>query len=289
MVKGSLDGKKHVAKLVKTTRAWCAEPRNDRRAPLETELKKILAGAHPRAAAMAAVQLFAMSVWYGRQGTLSILDGRPEGWADLDRALHYTSWNARLNPKTTLASTVAALLANAVLFDHDELAEALAARLTADLDEQALLGWALSPFAAFMVKLWGIGRGADVDVSRPKVAPLGVYQGVVDAFHDEAGRDEAALGPALAAACDYHLDQTQERHAHAEFLQVPYPLFPADILVIGAVRAKLGLPTPRPPHPPHPLLATPLAAVPPRAERPGMGEDPLLEKVVARAKATGLA
>ena len=90
--------------------------------------------------------------------------------------------------------------------------------------------------------------------------------------------------PAVAAL-RRHLEQTLEKAPYPEFFNIPFMLFPADILVIGAVRRKLGLSMPEVQHP---LLDTPLAKVPASGERPRMGSDPLYEEVLSRAKKDGL-
>ena len=131
-----------------------------------------------------------------------------------------------------------------------------------------------------MLKLWGLYQGPEINIVRPNVAPLGVYQSIFAGWHDDA-----ALSRALLDACDYHLEQTLDRSPYPEFVWPPYMLFPVDILVIGEIRKRLGLSTPRVDHP---LLDTPLAKVPPPAERPRMGPDPLLDEVMARVKQDGL-
>jgi hypothetical protein len=177
-------------------------------------------------------------------------------------------------------SRVASALANALLFDEDAMAEALASLLLASRnDSRVFTMWEAAPWGIFMLKLWGLLHSEQIDVVRPNMPALGAYQRVLDAWHDER-----ALPEAIAGACDYHLEQTLES-GYGEFYFSPYRLFPADILVIGHIRRKLGLPMPEVFHP---LLDTPLAKVPPAAERPRMGPDPLFEEVLARAKKDGL-
>ena len=221
--------------------------------------------------------------WYGQHGSRAGLDGEKDGWARIDQAFHYLWLNAQVVDRNMRASLAACVLATALVFDEDTMAEPLAARLVRSLDDRNVyFGCIQSAFAPFMMKLWGLFRGLEIDVARPKVEPLGVYQGILDAW-----RDDAALVGAVSAACDYHLAHTRERSdLDPEFLVgSPYYLFPADILVIGAVRRKLGLSMPEVSHP---LLDTPLAKVPPPGERPRMGADPLFDEVLARAKKDGL-
>jgi len=272
------DAAKRVRGLIRETHKWCADPRNDRRESWTKDVRKDFTKNDTR---RAAVSLNFFANWYGEYGVHRILDAEMEGWADLDRAVRYRWLYARIGKHVAMqASMVASVLATAVVFDEDAMAEALAARLLQSLDDQKIFSvWIESPFAAFMVKLWGLYRGLEIDVARPKVAPLGVYQRILDAWHDEA-----ALANAVSAACDYHLEQTREA-GYPEFYFPPYRLFPADILVIGTVRRKFGLSMPEVFHP---LLDTPLAKVPPPTERPRMGVDPLFDEVLARATKDGL-
>src|SRR5262249_18756858 len=156
---------------------------------------------------------------------------------------------------------------------EDAMAESLAARLIRSMDDQKLFQvWEESAFAVFMVKLWGLYRGRDIDVTRPKIAALRVYQAILDGWHDDA-----ALAPAGSTACGYHLEQALEKPPSRDFFCFPLMLSPADILVIGAVRRTLGMSMPEVQPP---LLDTPLAKVPPLGERPRMGPDPLFDEVL---------
>jgi hypothetical protein len=270
---------KRVRGIIRETHRWCATPSNDRRESGLKDLRKYLAKNDTTRAALVLGLGFAN--WYGQCGVRAVLDGEKEGWADIDRTCHYLWLRALTVHRSMQASEAASVLATAVVLDEDAMAESLATRLIRSMDDQKLFQvWEESAFATFMVKLWGLYRGLDIDVARPKIAPLRVYQAILDAWHDDA-----ALASAVSAACDYHLEQTMEKSPYPEFFCFPFMLFPADILVIGAVRQKLGLSMPEVSHP---LLDTPLAKVPPPGERPRMGADPLFDEVLARAKKDGL-
>jgi hypothetical protein len=270
---------KRVRGIIRETHTWCTKSSTDRRESWMKGIRKDLA---KNDTTRAAIGLGFFAHWYGQHGARAILDGEREGWANIDRAFHYLWLKAQIVHRSMQASAAACVLATAVVFDEDAMAESLAARLIQSLDDQKLFNvWSESAFATFMVKLWGLYSGVEIDVARPKIAPLRVYEGILDTW-----RDDAALVGAVSAACDYHLEQTLEKAPYPEFFcGSPYYLFPADILVIGVVRRKLGLPMPEV-H--HPLLDTPLAKVPPPEGRPRMGPDPLFEEVLARAKKDGL-
>src|ERR1700691_1690510 len=77
--------------------------------------------------------------WHGQHGARAILDGEREGWAHIDRAFHYLWLKALIVERSMQASEAACVLATAVVFDEDAMAEPLAARLIQSLDEQKLL------------------------------------------------------------------------------------------------------------------------------------------------------
>src|SRR5262249_15660976 len=152
--------------------------------------------------------------WYAQHGSRAVLDGEREGWAHIDRAFHYLWLNALVVDRNMQAPLAACVLATALVFDEDAMAESLAARLVRSLDDKNIyFGCTQSAFAPFMMKLWGLFRGLEIDVVRPKVEPLGIYQGILDVW-----RDDAAIAGAVSAACDYHLEHTRERHPYPEFL-----------------------------------------------------------------------
>ena len=272
---------RQMKKLEKDMREWCADPTTDRREHYFKTLGKQLASNHPRAATVAALQLNQLATWHAQHGVLAILEGRVEGWADIDRAFHYRWWDIRIDKDTTLVHGVALILAHAMAFEEDSMAEWVAELLIRSLDNAAPSLWSYASFGAFLLKLWAMHRGlSDINVARPKVAALGVYQRVLDTWSNPA-----ELRAALGGACDYHLSQSWSGKGAPEFAHSPYQMFPVDILAIARVRRDLGLEMPTVDHP---LLSTPLATPPPREKRPRMPQpDPLLEKVIQKAKDTG--
>ena len=271
-------------RLEKDLREWWADPRTDGREESYKVIRKQLASNHPRRAAVAAGRLSSLANWHGNHGSLAILDGQAEGWADIDRVLHYHWWDMRIDTSMTTASAAALTIAHAMAFEEESMAEWLAERLIQSLDEEnTFLGgsWKLAPFGAFLLRLWAMYRGLrESYVARPHVAALGIYQSVLDAWsHPDQ------LRSALGAACDYHLAESRKVSGYPPFVYSPYQMFPVDMLAIAIVRRSQGLEMPTVEHP---LLSTPLAKLPPREQRPRMGRpDPLLEQVIQKARDTG--
>ena len=99
---------------------------------------------------------------------------------------------------------------------------------------------------------------------------LGLYQRVLDAW-----TNEGELVKALFDICDYHCQNTYKDAV--PFCEVPYTVFPAEMLAIRRVRSELGLVTPTVEHP---LLSTPLFHVPNPVPR--RRKDERIEQVLAR-------
>ena len=127
-------------RLEKDLHEWRASPSADRRADIHKVIRAQLASNHPRAAAVAAGCLASLANWYANHGALTILEGRMEGWADIDRVLHYNWWSFRIDTSMTEVSAAALNLAHAMTFEEEHLAEWLAARLLQSLDEDTFLG-----------------------------------------------------------------------------------------------------------------------------------------------------
>src|SRR5262249_39601893 len=157
---------KRVRGIIRETHRWCATPSNDRRESSMKDIRKYLA---KNDTGRAVLCLGLSANWHGQQGARAILDGEREGWAEIDRAFHYL-WLDACVVTHRQASEAASVLATAVVFGEDAMADPLAARLIRSMDDRKLfIVWEESAFAAFMLKLWGLYRGMEVDVARPKV------------------------------------------------------------------------------------------------------------------------
>src|SRR5262249_24256859 len=144
---------KQVRSIIRDTNKWCADPRNDRRESWTNYCRKALREKTPDAAVGAAINLRFFANWHGQHGVRAILDGQKEGWAELDRAIHYLWLHARIMKHGMQASVAASVLATTVTFDEHDMAEALATRLVQSVDDHKMFSvWDESAFAAFMLK-----------------------------------------------------------------------------------------------------------------------------------------
>lgn len=230
---------------------------------------------------MASANLIFLANWHGQYGLQSVLDGRADGWMDLDRALQYLWWSIKIEPSNAMVSRVACGLAHAIVSPHQDYVDWLAKRMLKSIDDNAFLTWEYSSFGVFMLHLWALHSGSTLpNIDRPNVAKLGVYKKVIDAWSDDK-----QLAEGISELCDYHLEQTRESLPLPEFIHIPYYLFPVEVLAIARIRSNLGLPMPVISHP---LLSTPLAIAPAVAAVPLLQEDATLYELVLKAKQSGI-
>jgi hypothetical protein len=194
------------------------------------------------------------------EGAVRILGGDLGGWSELHAGLRTFSWYARLalwfftRPDggrkagwNVHGNNGPHFLADALALGEPDLARWCGSRMLQhpDFFDEGVP----NPLRSFMLRLYTLWQGADADPA----AGLGVYQQVLDAWHDE-GR----LAQALGQACDYHIRQARRQDA-TEFEYFPHTVFPSEVLAVRRVRQDLGLSTP---DVNHPLLDTPLAHPP---------------------------
>jgi len=244
-------------------------------------IQKWLRSGSPRAAVVAAGDLWALTGWYAQTGVRAILAGDVQGWADLEKVLTYHWWNIRIAGYGSIYDASAAA-AHAVIFGEERMAEWMIQKMVrASYDKSLHNSWYAYSFPPFLIQLWAVRKG----IAAPELGPIenagpGVYRRVLEAWNDPV-----ALAPALFHACDYHLEQTIDRgDSTKEFHFPPYNILPVDILAIIRVRDLLGLPTPEMDHP---LMQTPVAKPPPIDELPKHPQDALLEAVIAKARQQG--
>jgi hypothetical protein len=221
----------------------------------------------------------------GRAATAWIADCHPGGWARMRRCFLRKAWGIRiligLQDKGKYygigaqEELLTLTLAHAMATQEDAYAEFLGNRVLKSITARdgKFTGWDMAPFEPFIMKLFGLWKGVDLKFDGVKVCPQGVYQEILDAWHDET-----ALAKAMTAACDYHcLRSFNDPNGFPEFAWEPYNVFPVDILAIQRVRRDLGLKTPTIEHP---LLDTPLTKIP---ATPPAVEDEVLATVRQRA------
>jgi hypothetical protein len=114
-------------------------------------------------------------------------------------------------------------------------------------------GWQINPLEPFLLQLYAIWKGIEVNWANYPNAKLGVYQQVIQAWNDPA-----KLTGALDMCCDYHLMRTGESD-YQEFYCPPYEVFPVEILAIYRLRTLLNLQTPTISHE---LMDSPLGKLP---------------------------
>jgi hypothetical protein len=206
-----------------------------------------------------------VALWEAIYGTVLVLDGNQAGWSHIYTSVRYSGWKVRLlvglcerneDAASRLALNHACrCLAGSIALRHDAFAHWCGLRLIncIELGNDVFPKWDLTPFEPFMVKLYALWRGRELDVRRPHICPLGVYQQVFDTWESEA-----SFTNALRAICNYHCDRTDQRGDN-EFMWSPYDVFPAEILALRRIRRELGLSRVTIEHP---LLDNPLAHPP---------------------------
>jgi hypothetical protein len=278
-----MDAKKRLAKLIGWLRQSCANPRTQQLENIHKDIEKQLRSSHPRAAAVAAVHLKFLGCLHGSHGALAVLEGDTEGWREIDRMFNYQWWSFRIDQVMTQPSEAGIILAQAMVWEEDEKAAWVGEHQLQMLKNNASPLWDYAKFAVFALELWSRSRGRTelrVTSLQPEASKLGVYQEVLDHWEEESQLIEA-----LRRACDYHLAQATKQTGYPEFDRLPFGVFPVDMLAVARVRQQSGLAMPKVDHP---LLRTPLADLPSKETRPSMGPDTLLEKVIAKARSSGV-
>lgn len=222
--------------------------------------------------------------WYGQTGALAAINGEAEGWVAIQRAFKYRALAERIlianldTGKARFASLyyVTYPLVHAIVAKDDAYADWLGNRLITsnNTSDKKVIAWDMAPFYPFAVKLFANWRGVPLDFTAKNVSPLGIYQELLDAWHDEEG-----FATVLRACCDYHVAHAFfDPKGYVEFCNPLYTVFPFEILAIQRVRREQGLPTPKIDHP---LMLTPLAHPP---EVMPKVEDELLDQVIAKVR-----
>jgi hypothetical protein len=208
-----------------------------------------------------------LSTLDGRAAGAWIADNQAQGWARMRRSLLRRAWAIRIliglqdkgkyKEMSVQHISLSLSLAHGLATQEDAYAEFLGNRVLKSITARdgKFTGWDLAPFEPFLMKLFALWKGTELKFDAVKVCPLGVYQEILDAWHDEG-----ALAKAMTAVCDYHCVRAfDDPDGFPEFAWEPYNVFPVDILAIQRVRRDLGLKTPTIEHP---LLDTPLTKTP---------------------------
>ncbi len=206
-----------------------------------------------------------IALWEAVYGTVLVSEGNQAGWSHLCASAKYDGWKVRLlvwlcergedRASELDLNHACRCLAASIAMHQDAFAHWCGSRLIKCIDtgNDVFPEWHLTAFEPFMVKLYALWQGRDLDVRRPGICRLGVYQQVFDAWKSEQG-----FAAALRAICDYHCARSDQLGDN-EFQWSVYDVFPAEVLALLRIRQELGLPQVRIDHP---LLDNPLARPP---------------------------
>lgn len=262
-----------VPNLTRRLLEWAGRPANERTLHDE-QLPQIEAGLRdPRRLTQLHIAAWLLGTWHLGRGAARVMQGEGEGFdqmrlgAGLQRsALLLRSRQDSLRGQGT-PSFAPLHAANAIAFGlalGDPDGEELYARYAALPD--SFFGDAAYPL--FVRELLKLRAG-----ERPIVTPrLGAWRDALMHWHSEP----ELLARRLHDVLDVHLDQTApQRPVANEFEDPPAFLYPVEVLAFLAVRAALGLHSPKVEHP---LMFTNLAtmAMPPR-----WPADELLQRIAA--------
>lgn len=231
-----------------------------------------------------AIELDSLSIVAGVVGVAAVLEGKPEGWAELQACYAYIAWDVRLcfhlfrrgRLQTGWSfmhhNLAARCLAHAMAVRDDAFVDSEGRTLLANFTTGVgLYERAPRAFEPFMLHLFARWKKLPSPRFVLPTGPLGVYGTLLDAWDDALAFDAAVL-----ALCDYHVEMSHEgRVAHAEFTRTPHNVLPAEIWALQRVREEAGFPwTPVE----HPLTTSPVGTLP-------VGLPPLENQLVRRIAA----
>lgn len=227
-----------------------------------------------------------IATWEAVFGERQLFEGDMEGWTAIQRSYQYSCWSKRIRlafldagrgQKNAYISEFALLLAHAIVLRDDVFAAFLGTRLVEALvaGDKRFLGWDVTPFEPFMVKVYSRWRGVSLESVPVKTATSDIYERIMQTWSDSE-----SLSQALVHACEYHITRSDDTNNpdFPEFVKAPYSYFPVEILAIQRIRFEQGL---LPCSVDHPIMHTPLASVP---ESIPIVKDELLDKVIEKVR-----
>lgn len=233
------------------------------------------------------VDLESISFWYARQGLVAVWGGNVNGWQDIQRALLFRYWNARLFRRLwpdgcdwiTETSRHAHVFCHALVTGQQDEARWLGQDLCAQARPGSKTRFAPGRVENFVVWLYGQWSG---NTSSMTGHPLGAYEMVVDAWTSNGD----ALTNALRLLLDWRLAHTNEDDPNDTKIEwgydtQPYDFWPVEVLAMERVRQEQGLPPIQWPR--HALLDTPLWKQPPPVGQ-ALPHDELVERVVVAVR-----
>lgn len=223
--------------------------------------------------------------WKKTAGCVALCQGEQrKGASELFAAFRYASWGLQLllayhlaspeRKRIVLLDGACLWLAVAMMVGSKEDASGLGRRVVAGL-EGGVTNSGDSRVSRFILKLLGTWTGMELSAEALRRVPAAAaeYENLL------AHLDDAQVPEHLVhEACDFHTSRSHELtdDENYEFSEQVYWILPVEILAWMRVRADRGLALPAI-H--HPLMETPLAALPPPL---GPTSDPVLDAVVAR-------
>jgi hypothetical protein len=212
---------------------------------------------------------------YGSTGIVDVAEGRlAVGWQNIHLACLYKSMAARIKlslferiSKAPVRPTVPALeleatrfalcLSYGLVFD-DEFSIRTFERglrtILADATVVSKFHWHYHTIEPFVIALLDHSTLVKMPPECPASLIFGPYVDVFKKWHQPS-----AFGTIVDQMCDYHCSRMIERSTdefRSEFTEVPFDLFPVEILALFLIRQRLGFQ-----NPPidHPLLESPYA------------------------------
>jgi hypothetical protein len=175
-----------------------------------------------------------------------------------------------------LAVEAALLLAHALAIGDRRMAKWVGDRLIDGLSDGSMMGAETMSFEPFMMRVHARWTKREIDWTKHKLGPLGVYRPVLNAWEDSA-----KLGKALADALDYHVRHSDLRSDEEgpQFCSSPYADYPCEVVGLLRVRKEQGL---EDCVVDHPLMDSPFAK-PPASPPVVKEDDPLIDEVRQRA------
>ncbi len=139
--------------------------------------------------------------------------------------------------------------------------------------------WSEGSVEAYLLRLYCLWRGLDIDLAAHNVTKLGSFEPIFDSWNDDSELERAVLD-----ICELHswkaVNVTRPDDDLVFGLQVGANReFPAEILFLQRVRKDLGLSVP---NPDHPLLRSPLMQIP--FPCPRSGYDVCIDQVYSKCK-----
>ncbi len=202
-----------------------------------------------------------MDHWGNRimtEGVVRVLQNQDQGWQRIHLALQYHFLDARfrvqLHPNGKIDFVVddgGRIMALAWALGDLRIVDWLGMDLLQN--PHHFTGWGHNPLEPFLLQLYAVWKGIDVNWANYPKAKLGVYQQIFKSWNNPA-----KLSGALDICCDYHLMRTGES-GYQEFCWHPYEIFPVEILAVYRARELLNLETPAIPHQ---LMDSPLGKLP---------------------------